>query len=105
MKRILITAAIILAAYTSTFAEGLIYGGSSGNSGKRPYEDAYGNHYKKQENMYKDSDKDGVINYYEKNDRSTTPSHQYSEPSRSHSIPSYNSPTNLNGSRGKPRLY
>jgi hypothetical protein len=40
-------------------------------SNKRPYTDAWGNHYKHQENLWKDTDKDGVINYYDYNDRNS----------------------------------
>lgn len=57
-------------------------GGSS--SGSRPYEDAWGNNYKKKENLYKDTDHDGVINKYDYNDRNRniqTPDQQdYSNP-------------------------
>lgn len=35
----------------------------------RPYKDYWGNHYKHYENMWKDSDRDGVINYFDYNDR------------------------------------
>ena len=39
------------------------------NKGTRPYEDAWGNNYKTQQNMWKDTDRDGVPNYYDYNDR------------------------------------
>ena len=42
---------------------------SGKGKGQRSYEDAWGNNYKKQQNMWKDTDKDGVINYYDYNDR------------------------------------
>jgi hypothetical protein len=41
----------------------------------RPYKDAWGNSYKHQENLYKDTDHDGVINLYDYNDRN--PNVQY----------------------------
>ncbi len=36
---------------------------------KRPYEDSWGNNYKNYNNLYKDTDKDGVPNYLDYNDR------------------------------------
>lgn len=36
---------------------------------KRPYKDYWGNSYKHHNNLYKDTDKDGVINYFDYNDR------------------------------------
>lgn len=39
------------------------------NSGKRPYKDYWGNSYKTPNNFYKDTDKDGVPNYLDYNDR------------------------------------
>jgi len=47
----------------------LVYAWDSGNRGKREYEDIWGNNYKRQENLYKDTDRDGVINKYDYNDR------------------------------------
>lgn len=38
-------------------------------SNRRPYKDAWGNSYKHYNNLYKDSDRDGVINYFDYNDR------------------------------------
>ncbi|ADC89779.1 hypothetical protein Thal_1147 [Thermocrinis albus DSM 14484] len=35
----------------------------------RPYKDIWGNSYKYPENLYKDTDGDGVINMYDYNDR------------------------------------
>ena len=35
----------------------------------RPYKDAWSNSYKNPENLYKDTDKDGVINMYDYNDK------------------------------------
>lgn len=40
-----------------------------GSSGPRPYRDAWGNPYKTPDNFWKDRDRDGVINYYDYNDR------------------------------------
>ena len=39
------------------------------NSGPRPYKDYWGNSYKYYDNLWKDTDGDGVINYYDYNDR------------------------------------
>jgi len=36
---------------------------------KRPYKDNWGNSYKRQDNLCKDTDRDGVINRYDYNDR------------------------------------
>lgn len=36
---------------------------------KRPYRDSWGNPYKYQENLWKDTDRDGVPNYYDYRDR------------------------------------
>ena len=38
-------------------------------SGSRPYKDYWGNSYKNYNNMWRDSDGDGIINYYDYNDR------------------------------------
>ncbi len=38
-------------------------------SSKRPYKDYWGNSYKHYNNLWKDSDRDGVINYYDYNDK------------------------------------
>lgn len=35
----------------------------------KPYKDYWGNSYRYQENLWKDTDHDGVINYYDYNDR------------------------------------
>jgi len=35
----------------------------------RPYRDYWGNQYKYYNNLWKDSDNDGIINYYDYNDR------------------------------------
>jgi len=35
----------------------------------RPYRDHWGNHYRHYGNMWKDSDRDGIINYFDYNDR------------------------------------
>ncbi len=39
------------------------------NYGSRPYKDAWGNSYKYPNNLYKDTDRDGIINYNDYNDR------------------------------------
>ncbi|MGB9935196.1 hypothetical protein [Thermodesulfovibrio yellowstonii] len=38
-------------------------------SNRRPYKDSWGNSYKHYNNLYKDTDRDGVINYFDYNDR------------------------------------
>lgn len=35
----------------------------------RPYKDAWGNSYKYYENLWRDTDKDGITNYFDYNDR------------------------------------
>ncbi|ADO44921.1 hypothetical protein Hydth_0521 [Hydrogenobacter thermophilus TK-6] len=35
----------------------------------RPYKDYWGNSYKHYDNLWKDTDRDGVMNYYDYNDR------------------------------------
>ena len=60
--------------------------GFAQSNGTYPYTDAYGNHYKSAENLYKDSDGDGVINLYDRHDKN--PNIKYSNtPDYSH--PSY----------------
>ena len=41
----------------------------SGFHYSRPYKDYWGNRYKHYENLWKDTDRDGIINYYDYNDR------------------------------------
>ncbi len=60
----------------------------------RPYKDFWGNRYKYYENLWKDSDGDGVINYFDYNDRDPyiQNPYQYSFPSykrRLHLLPRY----------------
>jgi hypothetical protein len=38
-------------------------------SGSRPFKDIYGNSYKKSDNLFRDNDKNGVRNIYQKRDR------------------------------------
>lgn len=38
-------------------------------SNTRPYKDFWGNSYKHYNNLYRDTDRDGVINYFDYNDR------------------------------------
>lgn len=38
-------------------------------AGARPYKDIYGTSYKKPENLFRDKDKNGVRNLYQKRDR------------------------------------
>ncbi|WP_457601090.1 hypothetical protein [Hydrogenivirga sp.] len=67
MKKLTLVLAL---AVGSVFAEDyLLYPSFKSNSGPRPYKDAWGNSYKNYDNMWKDSDGDGVINYYDYNDR------------------------------------
>jgi hypothetical protein len=47
---------------------------------KRPYTDYWGNHYKNYDNLWEDKDGDGVIGYYDYNDRNPrvkTPADKY----------------------------
>lgn len=37
----------------------------------RPYEDYYGNSYQYYDNLFKDTDNDGLMNYFDNNDRNT----------------------------------
>ncbi len=43
----------------------------------RPYKDAWGNSYKHYENLWKDTDRDGVINYFDYNDRNPYIQYKY----------------------------
>ena len=36
---------------------------------RRPYTDIWGNHYRRYENLWKDSDRDGLWGYWDYNDR------------------------------------
>ena len=65
-----LTATLILFSAMVVFAGDLFYYQSlRSNSGPRPYKDSWGNSYKNYDNMWKDSDGDGIINYYDYNDR------------------------------------
>lgn len=46
----------------------------------RPYEDAWGNNYQYPQNLYKDTDKDGVPNYLDYNDRNPNIQNPYQQP-------------------------
>lgn len=51
----------------------------------RPYRDSWGNRYKHYQNLWKDSDGDGVINYFDYNDRNPyiqNPYQRYFSPKR-----------------------
>lgn len=63
MKRLLFLLAMIGLA-TSSWARGRSYEDNS-----RPHKDVWGNSYKHRDNLYKDTDGDGVINKYDYNDR------------------------------------
>ena len=69
MRKVITVISLLLA--TIVFAGDLFYYSPlyRSNSGTRPYKDAWGNSYKYYENMWKDTDGDGIINYYDYNDR------------------------------------
>lgn len=73
MKKLLTTAAVILAlSVVQSFADGWNYNTNQQHEQRRNnynyQQDNYGN-YTKKENLYKDSDGDGVANKYDYNDR------------------------------------
>ncbi|WP_198138311.1 hypothetical protein [Pelobacter propionicus] len=39
------------------------------NGGKRPYRDVYGNAYRSRTNIFRDRDKNGVLNLFQQDDR------------------------------------
>ncbi len=45
------------------------YGWGINKGYKRPYKDFWGNSYKNYNNMWRDDDGDGILNYYDYNDR------------------------------------
>jgi len=59
----------LLAISLASLSFALDFGGWDSWGEKRPYKDYWGNSYKNYENMWKDSDGDGIINYYDYNDR------------------------------------
>ncbi|MCX8028198.1 MAG: hypothetical protein N3A62_10165 [Thermodesulfovibrionales bacterium] len=63
MKTIIITVGLIIAMSSVAIAW------TDGYNNKRPYKDSWGNSYKYRDNLYKDTDRDGVINKYDYNDR------------------------------------
>jgi len=64
-----------------TFLVGLTFALDWGSGyGKRPYKDYWGNSYKNYDNMWKDSDGDGVLNYYDYNDRDPNVQTPYDRP-------------------------
>lgn len=62
MKKILLALIIVIALPFQAFAFNNPYE-------ERPYKDNWGNSYKNPNNLYKDTDRDGVINLYDYNDR------------------------------------
>ena len=66
MKTLILSLTLILASASFVFAGN--YDNPFDNN-KRPYEDNWGNNYKSRDNLYKDTDRDGVINKYDYNDR------------------------------------
>ena len=54
---------VVLLASTSVKADGW------GNDNRRDYEDVYRHSYKDQDTLWKDSDRDGIINRYDYSDR------------------------------------
>lgn len=63
MKTIIAVVGIIMAISSTALAWSDVY------DKKRPYKDTWGNSYKYWDNLYKDTDRDGVINRYDYNDR------------------------------------
>lgn len=74
MKTLCLSIIVILALVSVSFAGSWEY-----NDNKRPYKDAWGNSYKHQDNLWKDTDKDGVINYYDYNDRNRNIQNPYQQ--------------------------
>jgi len=75
MKKLLTTAAAILAlSAAQSFADSWGYNFNQQHEHRRNnynyQQDNYG-HYTKRDNLYKDSDNDGVINKYDYNDRNS----------------------------------
>jgi len=62
MKKLVLVFALTITFISFAFAWDDLYN-------IRPYKDYWGNSYKYYENLWKDSDRDGVINYFDYNDR------------------------------------
>lgn len=62
MKKFMLPMLIII------FLPSLLFGWYNSEN-ERPYKDFWDNSYKHYNNLYKDSDRDGVINYFDYNDR------------------------------------
>ena len=62
MKKILLILIIVTALPALAFA-------FTDYNKKRPYKDNWGNSYSNPNNLYKDTDRDGVINMYDYNDK------------------------------------
>ncbi len=63
MRTLGLSLIIVIAMCSFVLAEDSSY------DSKRHYKDAWGNSYKHYDNLNKDTDKDGVPNYYDYNDR------------------------------------
>lgn len=63
--------AVILSIIALMFLSGTALAGRNywDLDNSRPYKDSWGNSYEKSENLYKDTDKDGVANIYDYNDK------------------------------------
>lgn len=96
-KMILATVGLLILTTTAQAEEWRL----DGETRRRPYKDAWGNSYSNPSNLYKDTDRDGVINYYDSNDRnpnvSTPRQRNYDPPSYSYPARSYGS--GYNGSK------
>lgn len=66
MKRLILNV-VVSVILVSLFLIGTCF--ARNNSGSRPYKDYWGNSYKSPDNFNKDTDKDGVPNYLDYNDR------------------------------------
>ena len=88
MKRLIVMFAVIIVGflYMVSFVEAWdrsLYDTQPYNT--RPYRDSWGNRYKHYQNLWKDSDGDGVINYFDYNDRNPyiqNPYQRYFSPKR-----------------------
>lgn len=83
---------MLLMVFICAFAYGQYY-----NTTTRPYEDVYGNNYSNFNNLFEDSDNDGLNGYFDNNDRSSNvfDSYKIETPKFSNSTwstPSYSTP-------------
>lgn len=65
---------VLTVAFLSVRDGGAANASGKRNSGVRHYRDVWGHAYKHQTNLFRDRDKNRVINLFEKNDRGKAPS-------------------------------